>query len=290
MHRARSATRSKPVTQALRGSGRSTWQVDESATGSVNLWTDTTPEPRPAWTGGAWASGRISALPMSATDMSAPAASSSNAGLSRVQASPSPIRASSDQERVQVMWSGYTVPGPAPRRHGMGGPMAQPAHYFPVSPKPLRMQAGLMRFPVDFGNGVADTLFFQLDEQAPRYVAAREALLAPGGSPSGPRHALLERNEAEAAAHAAVLDWIDRTLDLEHPDRPRPTGTMLSPYDARLRMLQEDAVVLHRDAEGRDAAIMIHVPGNPIGMSSSDPNRTTPSSTTNNAESDMAVR
>jgi hypothetical protein len=137
--------------------------------------------------------------------------------------------------------------------------MAQPARYFPVSPKPLRMQAGLMRFPVDFGNGVADTLFFQLDEQAPRYVAAREALLAPGGSPSGPRHALLERNEAEAAAHAAVLDWIDRTLDSEHPDRPRPTGPMLSPYDARLRMLQEDAVVLHRDTEGRDAAIMIHV-------------------------------
>ena len=40
-HRARSATRSKPVTEALRGSGRSTWQVDESATGSVNfLWSD----------------------------------------------------------------------------------------------------------------------------------------------------------------------------------------------------------------------------------------------------------
>ena len=38
MHRARSATRSKPVTQALRASGRSTWQVDESATGSVNLF------------------------------------------------------------------------------------------------------------------------------------------------------------------------------------------------------------------------------------------------------------
>jgi hypothetical protein len=38
VHRARSATRSKPVTQALRASGRSTWQVDESATGSVNLF------------------------------------------------------------------------------------------------------------------------------------------------------------------------------------------------------------------------------------------------------------
>ena len=36
VHRARDASRSKPVTQALRASGRSMWQVDESVTGSVN--------------------------------------------------------------------------------------------------------------------------------------------------------------------------------------------------------------------------------------------------------------
>lgn len=137
--------------------------------------------------------------------------------------------------------------------------MARPARYFPVSPKPLRMQAGLLRFPVDLGNGTADTSFFQLDDEAPRYVAAKQALLAPGASPSGPRHAVLERNEAEARAHATVLEWIDRTLDQEHPDRPQPTEPASSTYDARLRLLQEDAVVLHRDAEGRDAAIMIHV-------------------------------
>jgi hypothetical protein len=137
--------------------------------------------------------------------------------------------------------------------------MAPPARYFPVSPKPLRMQAGLLRFPVDLGNGIADTLFFQLDDEAPRYVAAKQALLLPGASPSGPRHALLERDEAEARAHAAVLAWIDRTLDQEHPDRPRSTEPARSAYDERLRLLQEDAVVLHRDAQGRDASIMIHV-------------------------------
>lgn len=38
MHRARSGIRSKPVTQAVRASGRSTWQVDETATGSVNFF------------------------------------------------------------------------------------------------------------------------------------------------------------------------------------------------------------------------------------------------------------
>src|SRR5215510_650823 len=41
LHRARSATRSKLSSQALRGSGRSAGRVDESATGSVNSWSDT---------------------------------------------------------------------------------------------------------------------------------------------------------------------------------------------------------------------------------------------------------
>ncbi|MFV8753348.1 heme-dependent oxidative N-demethylase subunit alpha family protein [Nannocystaceae bacterium ST9] len=136
--------------------------------------------------------------------------------------------------------------------------MAPPARYFPVNAKPLRMQAGLLRFPVDLGNGLADRQFFQLDDEAPRYQADKAARLAPGGSPSGPRHLLRERDEAEARAHAAVLAWIDRTLDHEHPDYPRPRDPS-SAYDARLRLLQEDAVVLHRDREGRDAAIMLHV-------------------------------
>ena len=48
VHRARSASRSKPVTEALRGSGRSTRQVDESATGSVNLFVAAVPGSVPA--------------------------------------------------------------------------------------------------------------------------------------------------------------------------------------------------------------------------------------------------
>lgn len=138
-------------------------------------------------------------------------------------------------------------------------PMARPARYFPVSPKPLRMQAGLLRLGVDLGNGEADQRFFQIDDELPRYLAAKQALLAPGASPSGPRHQLLERDEAQARAHARVLAWLDATLDHEHPDRPRLAEPERSPYDARLRLLQEDAVVLQRDAQGRDAAIMIHV-------------------------------
>src|SRR5438874_7492748 len=38
LRRARSATRSKPHREAVRGSGRSAGEVDESATGSANSW------------------------------------------------------------------------------------------------------------------------------------------------------------------------------------------------------------------------------------------------------------
>ena len=63
--------------------------------------------------------------------------------------------------------------------------MAPPARYFPVSPKPLRMQAGLLRFGLDLGNGESDQHYFQLDDEQPRYLAAKRALLTPGASPSG---------------------------------------------------------------------------------------------------------
>lgn len=137
--------------------------------------------------------------------------------------------------------------------------MAPPARYFPVSPKPLRMQAGLLRFGLDLGNGESDQHYFQLDDEQPRYLAAKRALLTPGASPSGPRHQLLAHTDAHARAHAAVLAWLDATLAREHPQRPRLDGPASSPYDERLRVMQEDVVVIQRDAEGRDATIMIHV-------------------------------
>ena len=40
VHRARSASRSKPLLRAVGGSRRFTGEVDESATGSVNFWSD----------------------------------------------------------------------------------------------------------------------------------------------------------------------------------------------------------------------------------------------------------
>ena len=50
--------------------------------------------------------------------------------------------------------------------------LPQPARYFPVKATPLRMEAGLLRHGTDLGNGPADRLFFQVDEQLQRYLAA----------------------------------------------------------------------------------------------------------------------
>src|SRR5258706_633167 len=49
--------------------------------------------------------------------------------------------------------------------------------YFPIKPEPLRMQAGLVRFGTDFGNGQADRLFFPRDESSPHYLDEKARVL-----------------------------------------------------------------------------------------------------------------
>ncbi len=116
-----------------------------------------------------------------------------------------------------------------------------------------------MRFPVDLGNGPVDQCFFQLDDEAPRYFAARQELIDAGLAPA--RHGLIASSESERRAHEHVLAWIDATLEREHPGllERSPSRPTLSDYDARLALLQEDAVVLQRDTEGRDRTIMVSV-------------------------------
>ena len=64
-----------------------------------------------------------------------------------------------------------------------------PARYFPVKDGPLRMEAGLLRHGTDFGNGAVDELFFQVDSELERYLAAKRAVPAT-------RHAQLARDAA----------------------------------------------------------------------------------------------
>lgn len=141
-------------------------------------------------------------------------------------------------------------------------PLPPPARYFPVKPTPLRMEAGLLRFGTDLGNGAADRLFFQVDDELERYLVAKRAATAS-------RHAVLARDDAEVRVHATVLAWLRETLGREHPERlaaaaadasrDLATGPEATAYAAIARTVQEDLVVIRRLPDGSSSAIMVDV-------------------------------
>jgi hypothetical protein len=133
-------------------------------------------------------------------------------------------------------------------------PLPRPARYFPVKPTALRMEAGLVRHGTDFGNGAADRLFFQVDDQLERYLAAKRA------TPPG-RHARLARDEHERAIHAAADVWLRDTLGREHPERfaALGEGAPRAGLFEVARVVQEDLVVVRRLPDGGSAAIGVHV-------------------------------
>ena len=123
------------------------------------------------------------------------------------------------------------------------------ARYFPIKPSAFRFQAGLHPFGTDFGNGAADGLYFQVDEQWRHYVREKGR-----GSPA--RHGVLGRTADERRANQRVLDWVRETARREHPDLFAIPPQTLRGIAARV---QEDLVVVHRRADGRDAAIAVDV-------------------------------
>jgi hypothetical protein len=133
-------------------------------------------------------------------------------------------------------------------------PLPAPARYFPVKDAPLRMEAGLLRHGTDFGNGAADRLFFQVDRELDRYLAAKRAVPAS-------RHAVLARDAHERAIHEVVLAWMLDTLAREHPERRTALAADGGDagYGALAAAVQEDLVVLRRLADGASSAIAVHV-------------------------------
>ena len=139
----------------------------------------------------------------------------------------------------------------------------EPARYFPVEPTRLRMRAGLHPFGEDFGNGDADALYFQVDREYEHYLEAKATPARARGSAPWLRHALIDDSPGTARAHRAVRRWLEDTLVRECPDilapaPPGPGGAQPG-YDELFRRLQEDAVVIQREPEGPDRAIMVHV-------------------------------
>ena len=111
------------------------------------------------------------------------------------------------------------------------------------------MQAGLMRFGTDFGNGQADRLFFPRDQTSARYLAEKARVLQ--AYPD--RNALSIRDEAEERAIAAAETWLQQALQSEgHSACSRVPLAELGVQ------LVEDFAVLHRAQAGADRALLVH--------------------------------
>jgi len=130
------------------------------------------------------------------------------------------------------------------------------ATYFPVSPRPLRMRAGLQPFPSDHGNGLQDQQFFQIDDSRDAYRAARtEEARARCGAISSPTN---------DPAHQQILEWIRIQTTKEHPelgiDTSRGSRAVdFAAFDRVVSRLQEDIAIIRRRPGSPDALTLIHV-------------------------------
>jgi hypothetical protein len=125
----------------------------------------------------------------------------------------------------------------------------RPARYFPVKGEPLRMQPGLFRFGTDFGNGAADNVYFQVDEQTPRWLGEKARVLAQHPE----RSAGAVTSPAEQRAVEAARSWLASALARER-GTPEPTGDL-----SELGLgIAEDFVVLHRTSPEQDRAVWVH--------------------------------
>jgi hypothetical protein len=140
-------------------------------------------------------------------------------------------------------------------------PATRMAYFFPVTTTPLAMRAGLHPFGEDFGNGDRDRDFFLIDDDAPRYRAAKAGV-------TDDRHATVDDTPAHHGVHRAVLSFVRERLAAEH-DLALPALDDLdddTPMAARYRALQdgvqEDFAVLHRgpDDDGDTIALSVCFP------------------------------
>lgn len=111
------------------------------------------------------------------------------------------------------------------------------------------MQAGLVRFGTDLGNGDADQRFFPRDATTARYLAEKARVLA--AQPT--REASSLQSPADEACVAAAQAWFDEALRREgHATTAGRSRAALG------RELVEDFAVLRRDAAGADRVLWLH--------------------------------
>lgn len=111
------------------------------------------------------------------------------------------------------------------------------------------MQAGLLRFGTDFGNGETDRRFFPRDEATEQYLAEKARVLA--AYPE--RDACRIVDERDDACVSAAHAWLDQTQRQEG----NALGSSLS-RAAVGRELVEDFAVLRLDENGVDRTLWLH--------------------------------
>jgi hypothetical protein len=130
----------------------------------------------------------------------------------------------------------------------------RPAVYFPVTTTPLLMRAGLQPFGTDFGNGERDGHFFQLDDEAERYRAAKQAVV-------DDRHLVSADTAEHRAVHEAALAFVAQRLRAEH--NITLAGTASDDVERRWHevcaLVQEDIAVLHRGTDDDGDVVMLNV-------------------------------
>ena len=103
-----------------------------------------------------------------------------------------------------------------------------PARYFPIESGRYEVKPGLFKFGTDFGNGDADRQVFQIDDQFPRYHAAKMAARAERLSKYFQTHDYRE----ETAARVAQFINVGETE-----------------FDAIACKVQEDLAVIQREGD-----------------------------------------
>jgi dimethylamine monooxygenase subunit A len=111
------------------------------------------------------------------------------------------------------------------------------------------MQAGLVRFGTDFGNGEADQRYFPRDETSPHYRAEKARILA--AHPERDAYAIA--GPADEACVDAAHAWLDRA----HRQEGHAALSGLA-RAAVGRKLVEDFAVLRRDEAGADRTLWLN--------------------------------
>jgi dimethylamine monooxygenase subunit A len=130
-----------------------------------------------------------------------------------------------------------------------------PPMYFPISPRPLNMAAGLKRFGTDFGQAERDHEFFQLDRQRAHYLRAKRQAPAE-------RRVIVSGDPQAARARAAALAWMRSTLAEQAPQvlvESACDSAALDELDALARTLQEDFCVMCAGEDFAGSAALIDV-------------------------------